>query len=136
MLTPADWANRKAVYARQLEVVRLLHGEGVRFLAGTDLSNPFIYPGFSLHDELASLVAAGFTPAEALRTATLNPAIYLGATDSLGTVDPGKRADLVLLDANPLDDIRNTTKIAAEVLRGRLYDRKALNRILAGRAIP
>ncbi len=136
MLTPNDWIARKAVYARQLEIVTLLHKDGVRFLAGTDLSNPFIYPGFSLHDELAALVAAGFTTVEALQTATLNPAIYFGATDSLGSVAVGKRADLVLLDANPLEDIRNTTKIAAVVLRGKLYDAKALQRLLKDRAVP
>ena len=124
------------MYAKQLEIVRLLHQEGVRFLAGTDLSNPYIYPGFSLHDELEAFVAAGFTPAEALRTATLNPAIYFSATDTLGSIAAGKRADLVLLDANPLEDIRNTTKIAAVVLRGKLYDSKALQKILKERVIP
>ncbi len=136
MLTPADWARRKVIYAKQLEIVRLLHEAGVRFLAGTDLANPYIYPGFSLHDELVSLVAAGFTPAEALRAATLDPARYLGATDSLGSIEPGKRADLVLLDANPLEDIRNTTKIAAVVAAGRLYDRAALQKLLADKVVP
>ncbi|HEV8598953.1 MAG TPA: amidohydrolase family protein [Gemmatimonadales bacterium] len=136
MLTPADWARRKVIYAKQLEIIRLLHDAGVRFLAGTDLANPYIYPGFSLHDELASLVAAGFTPAEALRAATLDPARYLGAADSLGSIEPGKRADLVLLDANPLDDIRNTTKIAAVVAAGRLYDREALRKLIAERDLP
>jgi len=131
MLTPEDWKNRKAVYARQLQIVTLLHTAGVKFLAGTDLSNPFIYPGFSLHDELASLVAAGFTPAEALRAATIDPARYLGATDSLGTVAVGKLADLVLLDANPLLDIRNTTKIAVVVADGRVYDAAAIAKMLA-----
>ncbi|HEV8600743.1 MAG TPA: amidohydrolase family protein, partial [Gemmatimonadales bacterium] len=123
--------TRKAVYARQLEIVSLLHREGVHFLAGTDLANPYIYPGFSLHDELASLVAAGFTPAEALRAATLDPARYLGAADSLGSIEPGKRADLVLLSANPLDDIRNTTKLVAVVAAGRLYDSAAIAKLLA-----
>jgi len=131
MLTPEDWKNRKAVYARQLQIVTLLHAEGVKFLAGTDLSNPFIYPGFSLHDELVSLVAAGFSPAEALRAATIDPARYLGATDSLGSVAVGKLADLVLLDANPLADIRNTTKIAMVVADGRVYDAAAIARMLA-----
>jgi hypothetical protein len=135
MLTPKDWSNRKAVYTKQLEIVKLLHEEGVRFLAGTDLSNPYVYPGFSLHDELASLVAAGFTPLDALRAATLEPARFLNAADSLGSIEPGKRADLVLLDANPLDDIRNTTKIVAVVAAGRLYDKAALQKILADRAV-
>jgi hypothetical protein len=130
-MTKEDWRNRKVIYARQLELVRLLHQEGVRFLAGTDLANPYIFPGFSLHDELASLVAAGFTPAEALRAATLDPARYLEATDSLGRIAPGKVADLVLLSANPLEDIRNTTKIAAVVAAGRLYDSTALAKLLA-----
>ncbi len=131
VLTPEDWVARKAVYARQLEIVTLLHREGVRFLAGTDLSNPFVLPGFSLHDELAYLVAAGFTPAEALRSATWLPARYLGATDSLGTVAAGKLADLVLLDADPLADIHNASRIAAVVANGRLYDRSALDRLLS-----
>jgi hypothetical protein len=131
MLTPEDWKNRKAIYARQLEIITLLHAEGVKFLAGTDLANPYIYPGFSLHDELASLVAAGFTPAEALRAATIDPARYLGAADSLGSIAIGKRADLVLLGANPLADIRNTTKIAMVVADGRVYDAAAIARMLA-----
>ena len=131
MLTPEDWKNRKAGYARQLELVTLLHAEGVKFLAGTDLSNPFIYPGFSLHDELASLVAAGFTPAEALRAATIDPARYLGAADSLGSIVPGKRADLVLLGGNPLENIRNTTRIAAVMANGRFYDSVAIAKMLA-----
>jgi imidazolonepropionase-like amidohydrolase len=130
MLTREDWAFRKQVYARQLEIVRLLHQVGVRFLAGTDLSNPYIYPGFSLHDELAHFVAAGFTPAEALRAATIEPARYLGAADSLGTIAAGKRADLVLLGANPLTDIRNTTRIEGVVADGRFYDSAAIARIL------
>jgi amidohydrolase family protein len=131
MLTPEDWATRKALYARQLEIVTLLHQEGVTFLAGTDLSNPYIYPGFSLHDELAALVKAGFTPAEALRAATIDPARYLGAADSLGSISAGKRADLVLLEANPLADIRNTTRIAAVVADGRFYDSAAIRKLLS-----
>ncbi|HEV8355920.1 MAG TPA: amidohydrolase family protein [Gemmatimonadales bacterium] len=131
MLTPQDWKNRKASYARQLELVTLLHAEGVKFLAGTDLSNPFIYPGFSLHDELVSLVAAGFTPAEALRAATIDPARYLGAADSLGSIAVGKRADLVLLGGSPLEDIRNTARIAAVMADGRFYDSVAIAKMLA-----
>ncbi len=131
MLTPADWLLRKDAYRRQLEIVALLHREGVSFLAGTDLSNPYVLPGFSLHDELAAFVKAGFTPLEALRTATLLPARYLNAQDSLGTVTAGKQADLVLLDANPLADIGNTVRIRAVVANGRFYDRNALDKLLA-----
>ena len=130
MLTPSDWLLRKQAYARQLEIVAFLHKEGVAFLAGTDLSNPYVLPGFSLHDELAAFVAAGFTPLEALQTATLLPARYLNATDSLGTVATGKLADLVLLDANPLTDIRNSTRIRAVIANGRLYERAALDKLL------
>ena len=131
MLTPEDWRRRKDGYRRQLEIVTLLHREGVSFLAGTDLSNPYVLPGFSLHDELAAFVKAGFTPLEALQTATLLPARYLNAQDSLGTVAAGKRADLVLLDANPLADIGNTVRIRAVVANGRFYDRDALDKLLA-----
>lgn len=100
-------------------------------LAGTDCPNPYVYPGFSLHDELGLLVHSGLTPAEALRTATINPARFLGLTDSLGTVATGKVADLVLLDANPLGDIANTKRIRAVIQGGRLLNRKALDQLLA-----
>jgi imidazolonepropionase-like amidohydrolase len=122
MLTAEDWAARKAIYAEQREIVKLLHRSGVAFMAGTDLSNPYIFPGFSLHEELAHFVALGFTPLEALQSATIAPARYLQATDSLGAVAAGKVADLVVLDANPLTDIRNTQRIFAVVLDGRLID--------------
>ena len=112
-----------------------MHRAGVPLLAGSDVQNPYVFPGFSLHDELALLVKAGLTPAEALHTATLNPAIFLGATDSLGTVEVGRLADLVLLDADPLIDIRNTTRIRAVVLRGRYLDGRALDGLLAGAAM-
>jgi imidazolonepropionase-like amidohydrolase len=130
-LTAEDWAVRKTLFAEQLEIVKLLHKEGVQFLAGTDLSNPYIYPGFSLHEELVNFVNAGFTPAEALRAATIDPARYLRMTDSLGTVAAGKVADLVLLDANPLSDIRNTQQIFAVVLNGRVIEGKEREELLA-----
>ncbi|CAA9300914.1 MAG: hypothetical protein AVDCRST_MAG89-464, partial [uncultured Gemmatimonadetes bacterium] len=88
------------------------------------------FAGSGLQDELALLVRAGLTPLEALRTATLNPAKYLGATDSLGTVGPGKLANLVLLDANPLEDIRNTRRISAVMTGGRLIDAAERERLL------
>ena len=135
-LTAEDWANRKVMNRRQLEIIRLFHQEGARFLAGTDLSNPYIYPGFSLHEELALLVEAGLTPLDALRAATLGPAEFLGRGREAGTVEAGKVADLVLLDANPLDDITNTTRIRAVVAAGRLHDDRALaDLVAAGEAI-
>jgi predicted amidohydrolase YtcJ len=116
----------------ELENVRLLKEAGVLLLAGTDVGVPFQVPGISLHVELERLVEAGLTPLEALQTATLNPARVLGMTDSLGTVEAGKLADLVLLDADPLADIRNTQKIRAVVANGRLYRRADLDQLLAG----
>lgn len=130
MLTSEDWTARKRAYTRQIELIRVLHDAGVSFLAGTDLGNPFTFAGFSLHEELARLVDAGLTPAEALRAATLGPASFMQLADSLGTVERGKVADLVLLDANPLTDIRNTTRIAAVVLRGKLLERDELDDLL------
>jgi imidazolonepropionase-like amidohydrolase len=130
MLTPADWALRKRVYARQLEIARLFHRKGVKFLAGTDLANPYIFPGSSLHDELGLLVSVGFTPAEALRAATTEPARFLGA-DSLGAVAAGKIADLVLLEANPLLEIGNVRRIAVVVADGRVYDGAARRQLEA-----
>jgi imidazolonepropionase-like amidohydrolase len=88
-------------------------------------------PGFSLHDELANFVEAGFTPMESLQTATSNPAKFLGLEDRMGSIDSGKSADLVLLSANPLTDIGNTKQIAAVIAHGRLLDRAALDRILS-----
>jgi imidazolonepropionase-like amidohydrolase len=104
-----------------------------RFLAGTDISSsrPWLLPGFSLQDELALFVEQGYTAVEALQAATLNAAKYRGALDDSGTVEPGKRADLMLLDADPLVDIRNTAKINAVILNGRLLDRMKLDHFLA-----
>jgi imidazolonepropionase-like amidohydrolase len=116
----------------ELENVRLLNKAGILLLAATDVGVPLQVPGISLHVELERLVEAGLTPLEALRTATLNPARVLDMTDSLGTVEAGKLADLVLLDADPLADIRNTQKIRAVVANGRLYRRAELDQLLAG----
>jgi imidazolonepropionase-like amidohydrolase len=127
-----DLAIRKKFLDKELEVVHLLHERGVPFLAGTDTpAGVYIFPGFSLHEELQRFVAAGFTPLEALQTATLNPARFFGMEDQLGTVEKGKLADLVLLNANPLDDITNTQKIAAVIVHGLYFSRKDLEKMLA-----
>lgn len=111
---------------------RLLHEAGVPILAGTDIGNPFLIPGLSLHEELGLLVGeAGLSPLDALRTATINPARTFGLADSLGTVAEGKLADLVLLEANPLEDIGNAAAIDAVVMDGRYLDRGALDELLA-----
>lgn len=115
----------------QIRLAGALHAAGVPLLAGSDMAAlAYTFPGSSLHDELAMLVEAGLTSAEALRTATINPARYLGRQYELGTVEFGKLADLVLLDANPLEDISNVQRIRAVVLNGRLLDREALDALL------
>jgi hypothetical protein len=126
-------ARIQALLARNEKLVRDMHAAGVRFLAGTDANgwNP-VLPGFGLHRELALLVSSGLTPMEALQAATKNAAMYFGQLDSWGTVEKGKIADMVLLDANPLEDIGNTEKIAAVIMRGRHYTREDLDRMLAG----
>jgi hypothetical protein len=106
---------------RYKQLVRDMHRAGVEFLAGTDTSPDNPVPlGAGLHDELELFVESGFTPMEALQTATRNPARYFGALQDMGTIEAGKLADLVLLYANPLDDIGNTRKISMVVLRGRI----------------
>jgi imidazolonepropionase-like amidohydrolase len=124
---------RRRFTQMELEMVKRMHRAGVPFLAGTDTAaGVHVFPGFSLHQELAYFVKAGLTPLEALQTATLNPAIFFGKTADLGAVEPGKLADLVLLDGNPLDDIRNTQKIRAVVLAGRYFSREQLDQMLHG----
>jgi len=129
--TPEDFANSRTLFKRNLELAGAMRRAGVGFLAGTDAAATYNIPGFSLHDELALLVEAGFTPMEALQTATRNPAKFLGELDTLGTVETGRVADLVLLDANPLEDIHNTQKIRAVIVDGRYLGRAELDRILA-----
>ena len=107
-------------------VTRDMAAAGVGILAGCDA----MIAGFCVHDELTAMVAGGMTPAVALQTATINPARYLGRDSTLGTIAPGKSADLVLLDANPLEDIANVRRIQSVVSAGRLLDRSALNRLL------
>jgi imidazolonepropionase-like amidohydrolase len=115
----------------ELENVRVLHEAGVTLLAATDAGVALQVPGLSLHRQLLRLTEAGLTPLEALRTATLNPARVMSLADSMGTIEAGKLADLVLLDANPLADIRNTRRIRAVIADGRLYRRGDLDRLLA-----
>jgi hypothetical protein len=115
----------------KLDFVRAMRAQGVRFLPGTDSpSYPGTIAGFDLHDELQLMVRAGFTPAEALKSATCDAAEFMGKQNDFGSVSPGKMADLVLLNANPLIDIRNTTSISAVFLMGREFDRSALDAIL------
>lgn len=135
-----DWTVRTPPRASQedlnaapqnLAMLRRLRHARARVLAGTDVGNPFLIPGISLHEELEHLVSAGFSPLQALQSATLEPAKFFRRQRDLGAIEPGKVADLVLLDANPLEDIRRTRQIRAVVANGRLFDRAALDAILA-----
>ncbi|HVF88252.1 MAG TPA: amidohydrolase family protein [Pyrinomonadaceae bacterium] len=129
--TPEFIEVRKKLYEKELQLVAAMHRAGVGFMAGTDVPGAYTYPGFSLHDELALFVEAGFTPMEALQAATRNPAMFLDELESSGTVERGKLANLVLLDANPLDDINNTKRINAVILNGKYLSREALQKMLA-----
>jgi imidazolonepropionase-like amidohydrolase len=134
------WAPTRwdAIFAGFRDVAMQIRQNNVQILTGTDWSDDLeekgAPPGGSLHDELGLLVDAGFTSLEVLRASTLNPALFFGLSDSLGTIEPGKIADLVLLKANPLDDIRNTKRIAAVISAGRLLDRKTLDGMLVSAA--
>jgi len=132
---PEAIAGFKRTYRKAGALVRAMHAAGAPFLAGTDTTNPFCFPGFSLHDELALLVEDGkLTPLEALQCATLNPAKFLDMEKDLGTVEKGKIADLVLLDGNPLNNIHNTSKIAGVVVAGKLLLKPELEKMLADTA--
>jgi len=129
-MTPEDIAFEKAAYQKHLEIVGAMHRAGVGILAGTDALNPYAFPGFSLHDELELLVKAGLQPMDALQAATLNAARFMDREKDLGTVAAGKLADLVLLDANPLYDIRHTRGIHAVVYGGRLFKKADLEAMM------
>jgi imidazolonepropionase-like amidohydrolase len=130
--TADDHAAWLRMYRAQIDLIGLLRRSGAGFLAGSD-TGPWnrMLPGFSLHDELDRMVAAGFSPLEALQAATVNPARALGLTDSLGAIRPGLSGDLLLLDADPLADIANLRRIRAVVVRGRLVDQTERTRLLA-----
>ena len=122
---------RKKFVQMELDMTLAMFRAGVPFMAGTDTAaGVHIFPGFSLHQELVLFQRAGLTPMQALQTATLNPAKFMGRSADLGTVEKAKLADLVLLDADPLRDIANTQKIRGVVLAGRYFDRPALDRML------
>lgn len=123
---PEEAAPRGAIFDKYLAMLRELHRAGVPIVAGTDIS----VPGHSLHRELELYVQAGFTPMEAIQAATIVPARVMRLDAQVGTVEPGKRADLVLVAGNPLADIRDVRKVAAVVARGKMYDPAALWRLV------
>ncbi len=116
-----------------LKLLKILKEKGVRILASSDAAwiNPYIFHGFSILDEIERYVnEAKFTPAEALQTATINPAKFLGKQNEFGRIEKGFVADLVLLDANPLEDIKNIRGVNTVILRGKILDRDSLNKLL------
>ncbi|NNC96706.1 MAG: amidohydrolase family protein [Gammaproteobacteria bacterium] len=104
---------------------------GVRMLTGSNASTPYVYSGFSVHDELVALTEAGLSPLQALRTATLNPATFSGVSNQFGSIYTRMHADMIVLNANPLEDIRNTRNIDSVINRSTYYDRAALDKIFA-----
>lgn len=129
--TPPDLlADSKNDAARGQQLARKMLKAGVNFMAGSDGPDPYVFPGFSLHDELELLVQSGFTPAQALEAATTHPALFMQKLGTYGTLEKGHAADMVLLEANPLEDISNTRKISAVVLAGRYYPRAELDKML------
>jgi len=128
--TPEYITMRKREYAKMLEEVHRAQTLGVRLLAGTDITIPYTYPGFSLHDELKLFVEAGLSPIQALETATTNPSIFLGLSKTWGRVERGYTANLVLLNADPLADISNSSDIYSVVVNGEFLNRARLDQLL------
>jgi imidazolonepropionase-like amidohydrolase len=122
-------AALRAEIPELIKTVSKMYQDSVTLLAGTDIAGTRV-PGFSLHQELEQFVAAGLSPASALKTATVNPASVLGLSTDFGSIEPGKIADLVILEADPLADIKNTAKIAGVILRGKYLSRKKLDILL------
>lgn len=112
-------------------MTKALYDAGVPLLVGTDLANPYVFAGSSMHDEMKNFATAGIPSADTLRSATVTPAKWFGLDKDYGTIAPGKMASMVLLSANPLDDIANTTKIHGVMLAGQYFDRAALDGLLA-----
>ena len=130
-VSPRDSDLHAQLLRKSMDLIAQMQKAGVKILAGTDSPAPYVFPGSSLHEELQLLVEAGLTPFEALHAATKNPAEFLHTEKDSGTIEKGKYADLVLLDSNPLENIRNTRKIRAVILRGKLLDRSTLDQLLA-----
>jgi predicted amidohydrolase len=118
-------------YQLAMLTVRRAHAAGVRIVAGTDAGDTYVFPGFAIHDELAELVRAGLSPADALRSATIDAARLSAKDRDFGSIEVGKVADMVLLDVDPLADIRGSAKIAGVFFSGQYLDRAALDGLLA-----
>lgn len=139
--TDEDFENERRWYKKTLSIYKPMLDNGIKFLAGTDYPNPYTFPGFSIHDELQIFVEdAGFTPLEALQTATINPAIFLKKENEFGTIEMGKLASMVLLDKNPLENINNSRSVNAVIISGHYIDgrqlRENLKKIAAQNRLP
>jgi Amidohydrolase family len=128
--TPENWAAKRRGDVVRTKLTKALHAAGARLLVGTDAPHPFVVPGYSVHDELLNLVNAGLSPYEALKAATADAAEFEGASGEFGIVRAGARADLVLVEGNPLEDVKNASRIAGVMVRGRWLSREALQREL------
>jgi hypothetical protein len=124
-------AVAKKITAQYMDIVGTMRRAGVLIMAGSDSPDPYVIPGFSLHDELDLLVKAGLSTTQALQAATFYPALFLAKLDRYGVVEEGHVADLVLLDGDPLADIANTRRISAVILGGRYMAREELDKTLA-----
>lgn len=130
---PTDASGRQqytTLYRMARGQVGQAHAAGVKILAGTDAGDSYVFPGFSIHDELVEFVAAGLTPAQAIRSATLDAAMFAGMEEDYGSIQTGKAGDLLLLDANPLEDVRHTRRIEGVFFSGKYLGREALDELL------
>jgi imidazolonepropionase-like amidohydrolase len=131
-VTKYPQADRQKLLALRRKIIKALHDGGVPFALGSDAPQTWNVPGFSAHRELGALVAAGLTPYQALKSGTANVGTYFGTQASVGTIAAGKRADLILLDANPLTNIANSSRIAGVMVSGRWLSRTDIDARLAG----
>ncbi|WP_372656497.1 amidohydrolase family protein [Hydrogenophaga sp.] len=133
-VSPANAKTLRDFYQLELDTTRLLKQNGVKIMAGSDSANIAIWtvPGFSLHQEFGELAKAGLSPLEVLQSTTLTPAEFLGRQSAMGTVEVGKNANLVLLDANPVTDVSNLSKISGVVLKGRFFAKDKLEQMKSG----
>ncbi len=128
--TPDFIMDSRNRYLLQESLIGKMNKRGVKFIAGTDYPNPYCFPGFSIHDELSLFVKGGMSELDALKAATINGAVFMGKENEFGSVEVGKLASLVLLNKNPLENIENTKSIESVILRGKVFDRTALDEML------
>ena len=125
-LSNQEWEARAKMFPTLLKLTGHLHKAGAKLVLGTDTPNPFVVPGFSVHTELNNFVKAGMSPYEAIKTGTCNAAVCLGALSEFGTIQTGKRADLILLKDNPLEDVANITHRCGVMVRGQWFSEDEL----------